>query len=98
MQQDGFLLLGAVSAVHISNLDRILTFTQFQSVSGFDLADWYGNCLGACISYTAFRAQRRMSATSFLVVVNLNKACTNTYNNTIHHPPEAKFAKIFGEI
>jgi len=28
---------------------------------------------GCCISYTAFRAQRRISATSFLVVVNMNK-------------------------
>eukprot|EP00466_Bigelowiella_natans_P017757 jgi/Bigna1/90072/estExt_fgenesh1_pg.C_610102 len=39
---------------------------------GWVFITWSFFC-GCCISYTAFRAQRRISATSFLVVVNMNK-------------------------
>eukprot|EP00467_Chlorarachnion_reptans_P025748 CAMPEP_0114495910 /NCGR_PEP_ID=MMETSP0109-20121206/5481_1 /TAXON_ID=29199 /ORGANISM="Chlorarachnion reptans, Strain CCCM449" /LENGTH=444 /DNA_ID=CAMNT_0001673133 /DNA_START=69 /DNA_END=1403 /DNA_ORIENTATION=- len=48
------------------------------SVGGWAFIVWSCMC-GACISYTAFRAQRRISATSFLVVVNMNKFVVVAY-------------------
>ena len=46
--------------------------TMAVSSVGWGFVAWSCAC-GAFISYTAFRAQRRISATSFLVVVNMNK-------------------------
>ena len=51
-----------------SNVDNFVKVTG----PGWGFIIWSCLC-GACISYTAFRAQRRISATSFLVVVNMNK-------------------------
>merc|ERR1712023_62883 len=64
----------------------MLAFNEWGSLGNFaDVtpAGWgfiIWSCLcGACISYTAFRAQRRISATSFLVVVNMNKFVVVAY-------------------
>uniref|UniRef100_A0A7S3Z3Q2 Sugar phosphate transporter domain-containing protein n=1 Tax=Lotharella globosa TaxID=91324 RepID=A0A7S3Z3Q2_9EUKA len=64
----------------------MLGFDEWKSLSNFTAvtpAGWgfiIWSCLcGACISYTAFRAQRRISATSFLVVVNMNKFVVVAY-------------------
>jgi len=46
--------------------------------AGWGFIVWSCLC-GACISYTAFRAQRRISATSFLVIVNMNKFVVVAY-------------------
>lgn len=58
-------------------------WTKLSNVTKVSAAGWgfiVWSCLcGACISYTAFRAQRRISATSFLVVVNMNKFVVVAY-------------------
>merc|ERR1711988_948945 len=55
----------------ISNIAKV-------TPAGWGFIVWSCLC-GACISYTAFRAQRRISATSFLVVVNMNKFVVVAY-------------------
>eukprot|EP00954_Amorphochlora_amoebiformis_P011841 925031-Amorphochlora_amoeboformis.AAC.1 len=56
------------------NLDNFSNVTP----AGWGFIAWSCLC-GACISYTAFRAQRRISATSFLVIVNMNKFVVVAY-------------------
>merc|ERR1712146_863608 len=56
------------------------SLSNFAAVTpaGWAFIVWSCFC-GACISYTAFRAQRRISATSFLVVINMNKFVVVAY-------------------
>ncbi|GAB5371580.1 hypothetical protein AAMO2058_001592400 [Amorphochlora amoebiformis] len=56
---------------HISNFINI-------SAGGYAFIVWSCLCV-ACISYLAFRTQRRISATSFLVIVNMNKFVVIAY-------------------
>merc|ERR550514_1688694 len=62
-------LLGLLVEASFNRAKFIASAHTFMSLG---VIMWSSLC-GACISYTAFRAQRRISATSFLVVVNMNK-------------------------
>merc|ERR1711988_1576615 len=61
--------------------------------AGWGFIVWSCLC-GACISYTAFRAQRRISATSFLVVVNMNKFVVVGYGILVLHEAYKPLAAV----
>jgi len=86
MSDSGLMLYNNSVCVLAMPLLMMLGKNEWNSLGNFSEvtpAGWgfiVWSCLcGACISYTAFRAQRRISATSFLVVVNMNKFVVVAY-------------------